>query len=114
MPNLLEVQCVNNPDMKEALEVQATEEEKSMGKINSARRKRIAVRSFVEKQITEFGEYPKHKFGMSDDNKDNVYSVIQALADSKEKFPHMRFYVINSHKGDFVKLEVEQLLPRRK
>ena len=35
MPNLLEVQCVNNPDMKEALEVQATEEEKSKGKINS-------------------------------------------------------------------------------
>ena len=112
MPNLLEVQCVNNSDMKKALEAKATEEERSKGRINSARRKRIAAREFVESCVKEYGEIPEHKFGMSDDNKDNVYSVIQAMADSKEKFGHMRFYVINTHQGDFVKLEVEHLIAR--
>jgi len=111
MPNLLDVQCVNNPDMKTALELKATEEEISGGRINSAGRKRIAAREFVENSVEEFGHLPEHKFGMSDDNKDNVYSVIQAMADSKEKFGHMRFYVINTHHGDLVKLEVEKLGP---
>jgi hypothetical protein len=109
MPRIMDIQCVNNPVMKLALESKATKEEKSKGKINSSMRKRIATREFVEASVETFGHIPTHKFGMSDDTKDNVYSVIQAMADSKDKFPHMRFYVINTHHGDFVKMEVEYL-----
>lgn len=94
------------------MEAKATDEERAKGRINSAMRKRIAAREFVASCVQEFGHIPAHKFGMSDDNKDNVYSVIQAMADSKESFPHMRFYVINTHHGDFVKMEIEYLKPK--
>lgn len=109
--NLLEVQCVNNPTMSAALIAKATDEERQKGRLNSARKKRVAAREFITKCVEIYGAFPKHKFGMSDDNADNVYSVIQAMADMKEAHPHMRFYVINTHHGDWVKMEVEKLKP---
>ena len=111
MPNLQVIYCVNNPAIKNALESSATKREGKGGKINSSGRKRIATRIFVNNSAKKFGAVPKHKFGMSDDTPDNVYDVIQAMADSKLKYDHMRFYVINSHRNNHVKMEIVRMKP---
>ncbi len=47
-----------------------------------------------------------HRFGMSDNDPQNVYLIIRAMCDCKKKYPDKRFFVINTHEGEKVKLEV--------
>jgi hypothetical protein len=75
-------------------------------KRNTPALKRIAIRKSVDKAIEKYGSEPDHRFGMSDDDPQNVDLIIKAMCDCKQKYPDKRFFVINTHAGEMVKLEV--------
>ncbi|MEM6484181.1 MAG: hypothetical protein AAF662_04265 [Pseudomonadota bacterium] len=68
--------------------------------------KRLAIHRVVAKSIEIGGADKPHRFGMSDDDPGNVDLVIRAMLECKRKYPDMRFFVINTHRGEMVKLEV--------
>jgi len=43
---------------------------------------------------------------MSDDDPNNVTLAISAMRDCKVKYPDKRFFVINTNREEFVKLEI--------
>lgn len=68
--------------------------------------KRRAIIATVEQALTRYGEQPDHRFGMSDDDPQNVDLIIRAMCECKRKYPDKRFFVINTHMHEEVKLEV--------
>ena len=63
---------------------------------------RIAVDLAVER----YGADHPHRFGMSDDDPQNVVLAISAMRDCKLRHPDKRFFVINTNRDEFVKLEI--------
>ena len=72
----------------------------------TSERKRIAIRKSVDKAIEQYGSELEHRFGMSDDDPQNVDLIIKAMCDCKKKYMDKRFFVIGTHEGENVKLEV--------
>jgi len=72
--------------------------------------KKIAIKAAVEKALEKYGKEPPHRFGISDDDPNNVLLAINAMRDCKEKYPDKRFFVINTNKEHYVKLEVFPML----
>ena len=68
--------------------------------------KRIAIRRSVDRALELYGAEPEHRFGMSDDDPKNVNLIIKAMCDCKKKYLDKRFFVIDTHEGEKVKLEV--------
>jgi hypothetical protein len=68
--------------------------------------KRLAILRSVELALERYGGKPAHRFGMSDDDPQNVHLIIRAMGECKTKYPDKRFFVINTHLGEMVKLEV--------
>jgi hypothetical protein len=68
--------------------------------------KRLAIVRSVELALEHYGPEPTHHFGMSDDDPQNVYLIIRAMSECKQRFGNKRFFVINTHFGEMVKLEV--------
>lgn len=68
--------------------------------------KRIAIRESVKKALEQFGSNSEHRFGMSDDDPQNVSLITRAMCECKREYPDKRFFVINTHLGEMVKLEV--------
>jgi hypothetical protein len=109
-PNYLEIYAVSNPDMVEELlssvdDVEERERVRNMNDRTSAL-KRIAIRNIVDLALSEYGLDHDHRFGMSDDDPENVDLIIRAMCDAKKKHLDKRFFVINTHHGEHVKLEV--------
>lgn len=72
--------------------------------------KKLAIRDAVEKAISIYGSEWPHRFGMSDDDPNNVVLAISAMRDCKEAHPGKRFFVINSNHAEYVKLEIFPML----
>ncbi len=108
-PNYLEVYAVSNPDMVEELLSSVDAEERRRVE-NIADRtsalKRIAIRNIVNLALETYGEEPEHRFGMSDDDPENIDLIIKAMCDCKKNHLDKRFFVINTHHDGHVKLEV--------
>jgi hypothetical protein len=68
--------------------------------------KRIAIRKTVDEALSRYGFEPEHRFGMSDDDPKNVDLIIKAMCDCKKKYMGKRFFVIDIHENEKVKLEV--------
>lgn len=68
--------------------------------------KKIAIKDAVRRALELHGAAPLHRFGMSDDDPKNVVLAISAMRDCKLLHPDKRFFVINTHHGEYVKLEV--------
>ena len=68
--------------------------------------KKLAIKDAVEKGLERYGRQPAHRFGISDDDPDNIVLAISAMRDCKEAHPDKRFFVINTNALEFVKLEV--------
>lgn len=68
--------------------------------------KKIAIIKSVDKAFEQYGSDPKHRFGMSDDDPQNVDLIIMAMRDCKLKYEDNRFFVINTNYIRKVKLEV--------
>jgi hypothetical protein len=68
--------------------------------------KKAAIIKSVEKALVKYGSEPKHRFGMSDDDPNNVRLIISAIRDCKKQNPGKRFFVIDTNYDENVKLEV--------
>lgn len=108
-PNYLGVYAVSNDDIRKELIESANDEQRKAIENESdatSQLKRIAINNLVDMALEEYGAYPEHRFGMSDDDPMNVDLIIKAMCECKTKYPDKRFFVINTHKGEHVKLEV--------
>jgi catechol 2,3-dioxygenase-like lactoylglutathione lyase family enzyme len=68
--------------------------------------KKLAIKHAVDAALTQYGSSPPHRFGMSDDDPNNVVLAISAMRDCKLKYPDKRFFVINTNHEEFVKVEI--------
>jgi predicted enzyme related to lactoylglutathione lyase len=68
--------------------------------------KKLAIKHAVDTALARHGSDPPHRFGMSDDDPNNVVLAISAMRDCKLKHPDKRFFVINTNHQEFVKLEI--------
>jgi hypothetical protein len=68
--------------------------------------KKRAIRHAVAVALERHGAEPPHRFGMSDDDPNNVVLAISAMRDCKLDHPDKRFFVINTNHEEYVKLEI--------
>ncbi len=68
--------------------------------------KRAAIRKAVDAALARYGAEPPHRFGMSDDDPRNVQSLIRAMHACKKDYANKRFFVIDTHRDEHLKLEV--------
>ena len=68
--------------------------------------KKVAIIASVDQALACHGSQPAHRFGMSDDDPDNVNLIIRAMTVCKLKHPDKRFFVINTHFDQMVDFEV--------
>ncbi|HEX8285753.1 MAG TPA: VOC family protein [Pyrinomonadaceae bacterium] len=68
--------------------------------------KKLAIKDAVDRALAQHGSAPPHRFGMSDDDPNNVVLAVSAMRDCKLKYPDKRFFVINTNHDEFVKLEI--------
>jgi hypothetical protein len=68
--------------------------------------KKRAIIHSVEKALQDYGTDPEHRFGMSDDDPANVRLIISAMCECKRRYQSKRFFVIDTHAEEMVKLEV--------
>jgi hypothetical protein len=103
-PNYLAVYPVGNAQVSAEL----AEEDPSVLEIEdpTSALKRIAIRKTVDQALQKHGAKPEHRFGMSDDDPKNVDLIVKAMCDCKKKYLDKRFFVIDTHEGEMVKLEV--------
>jgi hypothetical protein len=99
VPPIVGLYAVSNPGVLKALGV--TDPHMTVPSI-----KKIAIRDAVARGLQQYGAEPPHRFGMSDDDPNNVTLAISAMRDCKMKFPDKRFFVINTNREEFVKLEI--------
>ena len=101
--SILGIYTVSNPGVQKELGV--TDRNMSIPAM-----KKIAIKAAVEKALETYGKEPPHRFGMSDDDPNNVMLAINAMRDCKEKYPDKRFFVVNTNKDHYVKLEIFPML----
>jgi hypothetical protein len=99
MPPILKIYSVTNPGVRATLG--ANDPDMTVSSV-----KKMAIRDAVEKALQKYGVQPPHRFGMSDDDPNNVVLAISAMRDCKEEHPDKRFIVVNSNEEEFVKLEI--------
>jgi catechol 2,3-dioxygenase-like lactoylglutathione lyase family enzyme len=99
LPPILGIYTVTNPAVRESLG--ATDPAMTVPSI-----KKLAIKHAVETALTRYGRDHPHRFGMSDDDPNNVVLAISAMRDCKVAYPDKRFFVINTNHVEFVKLEV--------
>jgi len=68
--------------------------------------KKRAIKHAVGLALEHYGAEPPHRFGMSDDDPNNVVLAISAMRDCKVDYPDKRFFVINTNHEEYVKLEI--------
>jgi homodimeric cytidine deaminase len=109
-PNYLAVYAVGNSEVAAELlaGVKDADERRVIDALpdKTSALKRLAIRQAVDRALEEYGCEPEHRFGMSDDDPLNVDLIVKAMCDCKKKYPDKRFFVINTHEGEWVKLEV--------
>lgn len=68
--------------------------------------KRVAIVKTVELAVAKYGADRPHRFGMSDDTMANVEFCADAMRQCKERYPHLRFFVISTNKDHLLKAEI--------
>lgn len=68
--------------------------------------KKRAIKHAVSVALERYGPDLPHRFGMSDDDPNNVVLAISAMRDCKQEYPDKRFFVINTNHEEYVKLEI--------
>lgn len=99
LPPILGIYAVSNPGVLEKLGV--TDRAMTTPSI-----KKRAIKHAVEAALQTYGRDEPHRFGMSDDDPQNVVLAISAMRDCKLAYPDKRFFVINTGHDEFVKLEI--------
>ena len=99
VPPILGIYTVTNPGVRARLG--ATDIAMTIPSI-----KKLAIKDAVRQALAQYGEAPPHRFGMSDDDPNNVVLAISAMRDCKVQYPNKRFFVINTNHEEYVKLEI--------
>lgn len=68
--------------------------------------KRRALRQSVQKALKDYGYNPYHRFGMSDDDPENLNWIYKEMKCLKQEFPFLSFFVIETSRGRFIKHEL--------
>ena len=97
-PNYLSLFPVSHPEVKRALGHDFDTPISTL--------KRSAIRASVEKALQVYGYSPHHRFGMSDDDPQNIEMILEEMMELKKTYPEMSFYVIETADGKFMKDEV--------
>lgn len=98
-PNFLSIFPVNNVDTRKELGDEAK-------KLSTAQLKQAAIRQSVDLAIATYGYSPHHRFGMSDDDPENIHLITEEMARLKARYPEMSFFMIETLDNGFVKHEV--------
>jgi len=98
-PNYLSVYPVNHKFTREILGDVRLE-------ISTAELKQRAIRASVETALKIYGYSPHHRFGMSDDDPRNIQLITEEMTRLKAQYPEMSFFMIETHRGEFIKNEV--------
>src|SRR5262249_15761124 len=99
VPPILGIYAVSNPAVLQALGV--TDPAMTTPAI-----KKRAIKDAVQRALAQHGPDLPARFGMADDDPQNVVLAISAMRDCKVQHPDKRFFVINTHHDEFVKLEI--------
>lgn len=98
-PNYLDIYTVSNPKVR-----------KELGdldfKFSVPDLKKRAIRKAVLQAFHKYGKSPFHRFGMSDDDQNNLKLIMEEMMELKELFPENSFFVINTNDNDFIKEEI--------
>lgn len=97
-PNYLALYPVNNPEVRAQLG-------KSM-QVSVAEMKQAAIRASVLRAFEVYGYNPHHRFGMSDDDPNNIALIIEEMTILKKEFSDNSFFVFDTHKGQFLRREI--------
>jgi hypothetical protein len=98
-PNFLSIYPVSHPLVKQELGDQD-------GTLSTAQLKQAAIRASVLQALQIYGLNPHHRFGMSDDDPKNIELIREEMTRLKAEFPQMKFFLIETQNGDFVKHEI--------
>lgn len=98
-PNYLSIFPVSHKPTRQSL----GDHEFTMG---TAELKQAAIRASVEQAIQAYGFSPHHRFGMSDDDPRNIQLISEEMTRLKSQYPEMRFFMIATERGEFVKHEI--------
>ena len=98
-PNYLSIYAVSHPETQRGL----GDENLNMP---VAKLKHTAIINSIETAMQVYGKNPAHRFGMSDDDPENIKLGTQALIEMKKKYPKNSFYMISTHEQNLVKKEV--------
>jgi hypothetical protein len=99
VPPVLGIYTVSNPAVLKTLDVIDPA-------MTTPAIKKRAIKHAVDRALQQHGADLPHRFGMSDDDPQNVVLAISAMRDCKVRYPDKRFFVINTHHDEFVKLEI--------
>ena len=99
VPPILGIYSVSNPEVRMLLGA----EDPAM---TTPSIKKRTIKHAVGVALERYGAQSPHRFGMSDDDPNNVVLAISAMRDCKESYPDKRFFVINSNHEEYVKLEI--------
>lgn len=75
-------------------------------KLSTSMLKQKAIRASVEKAIETYGYSPHHRFGMSEDDPQNIQMIVEELVRLKNDYSEMSFFMIETHAGQFIKHEI--------
>lgn len=99
VPPILGIYTVSNPDVRKLL--CADDPAMTVPSV-----KKRAIKHAVRIALERYGPALPHRFGMSDDDPNNVVLAISAMRDCKVEYPDKRFFVINTNHDEYVKLEI--------
>jgi predicted enzyme related to lactoylglutathione lyase len=99
VPPILGIYTVSNPGVRELVGAQDPA-------MTTPSVKKLAIKHAVATALERYGPDLPHRFGMSDDDPNNVVLAISAMRDCKLGNPDKRFFVINTNHEEFVKLEI--------
>ena len=98
-PNYLSVYAVSHPEVRQQL-----------GDVDHIwdvpELKKQAIFHSVQQAFRIYGESGFHRFGMSDDDDQNIERIMEAMRELKRKYPNNSFFVIHSQGDQFTKEEV--------
>lgn len=98
------------PDYLQVLPVSNDEVRRELGDANLDLTipvlKKRGILAIVDAAEQTFAPNGPTRYGMSDDDPANVGLIIQAMSVAKSRYPKARFFVVNTHEGQRVKLEI--------
>jgi len=98
-PNYLSVYPVSHPETRKRL----GDAEYAW---DTTQLKKEAIKAAIRDAFECYGENPHHRFGMSDDDPENVAVIREAMMEIKKEFPENAFFVFNTHGRKLVRDEI--------